>query len=179
MLTAVTALFILSVYTGSRIEVLSSRVDSLQQELFLKNKQADELASSLAQTKKQLEKLVKGRLPSVMKLEPDKVLEVNKDSIKNIVFTVVNHDGSKQYEYKLVLENHAKTVIVPKFRLLIFDKYGVQIGVDQVSTAEELDPGDSRSYSSKVDFFMNEVPAYFQVSGRVTAGAERLQGIHK
>jgi len=107
------------------------------------------------------------------------VLAVNKDLIKNIVFTVVNHDGAKQYEYKLVMENHSQTRIVPKFRLLIFDKYGVQIGLDQVLTSEELAPGESRSYSSKVDFFMKEEPAYFDVSSMIPTGAERLQSVQK
>jgi cell division protein FtsB len=179
LLVAVTALFILSVYTSSRIQELSTRADSVQRQLFLKKKEVDELTASLTQSKDQLEKLVKGRLPSVMRLEPDKVLAVNKDSIKNIVFTKVKHDGSRQYEYKLVLENRSKKIVVPKFRLLVFDKYGVQIGIDQVLTSEELGPGESRSYSSKVDFFVKEDPAYFHVSSMIPAGAKRLQDFLK
>jgi len=179
LIVALVVLFISFVYSGSRIEALSTRSDSVQKELFLKTKEVDELKSNLAQSKKELEELIKGRLPSVMKLMPDKVLAVNKDLIKNIVFTVVNHDGAKQYEYKLVMENHSQTRIVPKFRLLIFDKYGVQIGLDQVLTSEELAPGESRSYSSKVDFFMKEEPAYFDVSSMIPTGAERLQSVQK
>jgi hypothetical protein len=92
---------------------------------------------------------------------------------------VVNHDGSRQYEYKLVVENRSHKVIVPKFRLLIFDKYGVQIGMDQILKDQELDPGESRSYSSKVNFFMKEEPAYFHVSSMIPAGAARLQDLLK
>ena len=154
-------LFISFVYSGSRIESLSTQVDTVQKQLFLKNTELDELKSNLSQSKNQLEDLIKGRLPSVIKLVPDKVLAVNSEFIKNIVFTVVTPDGSRQYEYKLVVENPTHKTIVPKFRLLIFDKYGVQIGIDQVLTADELAPGESRSYSSRVDFFMKEEPAYF------------------
>jgi hypothetical protein len=179
LLITLVILFISFVYSGSRIEALSTRADSVQQELFLKTKEVDGLKSDLAQSKTELEELIKGRIPSVMKLVPDKVLAVNKDLIKNIVFTVVNHAGFKQYEYKLVVENRTQKRTIPKFRLLIFDKYGVQIGLDQVLTSEELAPGESRSYSSKVDFFMKEEPAYFDVSGMIPAGAERLQSILK
>jgi len=179
LIVTLVVLFISFVYSGSRIEALSNQADSAQQQLFLKTKEVDEMKSDLAQSKKELEEIIKGRLPSVMQLVPDKVLAVNKDLIKNIVFTVVNHDGTKQYEYKLVVENRSHSKIVPKFRLLIFDKYGVQIGLDQVLTSEELAPGESQSYSSKVDFFMKEEPAYFDVSGMIPAGAERLQGILK
>jgi len=175
LIATLVVLFISFVYSGSRIEALSNQADSAQQELFLKTKDVDELKSELAQSKKELEELIKGRLPGVMKLVPDKVLTVNKDLIKNIVFTVVKHDGTKQYEYKLVVENRTHNKTVPKFRLLIFDNYGVQIGLDQVLTSEELAPGESRSYSSKVDYFMKEEPAYFDVSGMIPAGAERLQ----
>lgn len=179
LLITLVILFISFVYSSSRIEALSTRADAVQKELFLKNKEVDEMKSNLAQSKNELEELIKGRLPSVMKLVPDKVLAVNKDLIKNIVFTVVKQDGSKHYEYKLVMENRNRTRIVPKFRLLIFDKYGVQIGLDQVLTSEELAPGESRSYSSRVDFFMKEEPAYFDVSGMIPSGAERLQSLLK
>ena len=177
LLVTLVILFLSFVYSSSRIEALSTLSDSLQQQLFRKTKEVDELKSNLAQSKKELEDLIKGRLPSVIKLVPDKVLAVNSDFIKNIVFTIVTPDRSKQYEYKLVVENRTHKTIVPKFRLLIFDKYGVQIGIDQVLTSDELAPGESRSYSSKVDFFMKQEPAYFHVSSMIPAGAERLQSL--
>jgi len=179
LIVTLVVLFISFVYSGSRIEALSTRSDLVQQELIQKTKEVNELKADLGQTKKDMEELIKGRLPSVMQLVPDKVLAVKKDMIKNIVFTVVKHDGTKQYEYKLVVENHTHNKIVPKFRLLIFDKYGVQIGLDQVLTSDELAPGESRSYSKKVDFFMKEEPAYFDVSGMMPAGAESLQSLLK
>lgn len=168
-------LLITFVYSSLRIEELSGRVSSIQEQLFLKEKEVDELKSGLTHSKSELEALIKGRLPTVMKLVPDQVLAVNSDSIKNIVFTVVTQGGARQYEYKLVVENSSHNIVTPKFRLLIFDKYGVQIGIDQVLTGQELAPGESRSYSSKVDFFMKEEPAYFHVSSMIPAGAERLQ----
>ena len=159
LVVAIVVMFISFVYAGARIEELSSRAGSIQKQLILKEKEIVELKSSLTQSKNELQELIKGRLPSVIKLEPDEVLDVNNDLVKNIVFTVVNHDGARQYEYKLVTENHSSKSIVPKFRLMLFDKYGVLIGIDQVLKGEELAPGESRSYSSKVDFFMKEEPA--------------------
>lgn len=179
LLVVIVVMFISFVYAGSRIEELSSRASSTQEQLFLKEKEFDALKASLAKATKDLDRLVRGRLPSVINLVPDKVLTVKNDLIKNIVFTVVTQDGSKQYEYKLVAENQTQRSIVPKFRLLIFDKYGVQIGIDQVLTGAELAAGESRSYSSRVEFFMKEEPAYFQVSSMIPAGAEHLQGLLK
>ena len=161
LLMLLAVLFISFVYGGLRIEELSTRASSVQEQLFLKDKE------------------VEGRLPTVMKLVPDKVLAVNSDLIKNIVFTVVTQDGAKQYEYKLVVENPSHKIIIPKYRLLIFDKYGVQIGIDQVLHGEELAAGESRSYSSRVDFFMKGEPAYFHVSTTIPVGSGRMQGLLK
>ena len=179
LLIAIVVMFIAFVYAGSRIEELSSRAGSLQEQLFLKEKEADALTSNLAQAEKDLEGIVKGRLPSVINLVPDKVLAVNNALIKNIVFTVVTQDGAKHYEYKLVVENHGSKSIVPKFSLLIFDRYGVQIGMDQVLTGEDLAPGESRSYSSKIEFTMHEQPAYFQVSSMSPSSAEPVHNTLK
>ena len=174
LLILLAILFISFIYGSSRIEELSSRASSIQEQLLLKKKEVDELKSNLAQANDKLEQVIKGRFPTVLKLVPDKVIAVNNDSIKNIVFTVVKHDGSRQYEYKLVVENRSRKIIVPKFRLLVFDKSGLQIGVDQVMSSEELGPGESRSYSSRVDFFMKEKPAYFYISDPIPVGAKHM-----
>lgn len=175
LLVTVAILIVSLAYSSSRIEELSRGADVMQAQLIAKEKQVNDMNSRLTQSKTELEELIKGRLPTVIKLVPDQVIAVNSDSIKNIVFSVVNHDGSRQYEYKLVVENRSRNIIVPKFRLLIFDKSGVQIGVDQVVSSEELAPGESRSYSSRVDFFMKEDPAYFYISAKIPVGAERMQ----
>lgn len=167
-------LFITFVYTGARIEALSNQVSSNQEQLVLKDKEINELNARLASSKHDLETLIQGRIPTVMKLVPDQVLTVNKDSIKNIVYTVVTQGDSKQYEYKLVMENLSHKNIAPNFRLLIFDKYGVEIGMDKISSGETLAPGESRSYSSKVNFFLAEEPAYFQFSSMDPAGERHM-----
>ena len=179
LLAAIVILFISFVYYSSRIEKLTTQADAVQKQLYLKEQEVEELKSSLSNAQNEREKLIAGRLPSVMKLVPDKVLVVDGDYIKNIVFSVINQGGSRQYEYKLVVENPSHKNIVPKFRVLVFDKYGIQIGIDQVLKGDELAPGESRSYSSQVDFFMEEEPAYFHVSSLIPPGAERMENLLK
>ena len=76
LIVTLVVLFISFVYSGSRIEALSTRSDLVQQELIQKTKEVNELKADLGQTKKDMEELIKGRLPSVMQLVPDKVLAV-------------------------------------------------------------------------------------------------------
>lgn len=169
--------FITIVHNSSRIEKLSDRVSTAQEELFLKEQEAEELKARLDEAKKELDEYIEGRLPSVMKLEPDQVLTVNRESIKNIVFSVVTQNGVKVYEYKAVVENLSREPVVPKFRVLVFDQYGVQIGLDQVLKGEELAPGESRSYSSEVKLFMKEEPTYFQVTSLIPTKADYIQSL--
>lgn len=175
LLFSVVIMFITLVYNGSRIDSLTSRANAAQEQLFLKEQKIEELSSRLAQSNSELERFLEGRLPSVMRLDVDQVLVINQGFLKNIVFSVVSQDGDRAHEYKLVLENLTHSNIVPKFRVLVFDKYGVQIGIDQVLTGDELAPGESRSYSSSVKFFMNEKPAYFKVSSLIPPEALHMQ----
>lgn len=164
LLVMIVILIISSAYSSLKIEKLSNRIVDVQEMLHVKEQEVEDLESQLVYSKNELEKYIEGRIPSVMSLYPDQVLVVEKDIIKNIVFSVVTQNGSEVYEYKLVVENLTKENIVPKFKVLIFDKYGVQIGIDQISEGDELAPGESRSYSSKVEFSMKSEPVYFQIS---------------
>ncbi len=179
LLVMMVILFITTIHNSSRIEKLSSRASITQEQLFLKEQEAEELKSQLAQSKNELENYMEGRLPGVMKLEPDQVLTIDKNIIKNIVFSVVTQNGSRQYEYKLVVENLSQKSAVPKFNVLVFDRYGVQVGMDQILKGEELFPGESRSYSSKVNFFMENEPVYFQVSSVIPGKMARMQNHSK
>ena len=162
LLITIVILFISFVYSSSRIAELTRRAGAIQDQLFLKEQEVEQLKSRLTHS-------------NLLKLVPDQVFAINRDSIKNIVFSVVSQGGSKIYEYKLVVENLSQQTFAPKFRVLVFDKDGIQIGIDQVLKGEKLAPGESRSYSSRVDLFMKEEPAYFHVSGTIPAGAERMQ----
>ena len=164
LLVTIVVLFVSAVYSSSRIAELSNRTSAMQQQLFLKEQEIDQLKARMTHA-------------NLMKLVPDQVLALNKDFIKNIVFSVITQGGSKIYEYKLVVENRSHETISPKFRVLVFDNDGIQIGIDQVLKGEKLAPGESRSYSSKVDFFMKEEPTYFQVSSMIPTGAERIQDL--
>ena len=166
LLFTIVIFFISIVYSSSRIVELTHRLSSAQGELYLKQQEVDELKSRLTHS-------------NLTKFVSDKVLTVNKDFIKNIVFSVTTHGGSKIYEYRLVVENRSHETIKPKFGVLLFDKDGVEIAIDQILKGEELAPGESRSYSSKLDFFIKEQPEYFHVTNTILTGAERMQEVQK
>jgi hypothetical protein len=160
---AVLLLVAVSVTLGGRVTSLSNANAILSEELFKSEQQLKELRPRLEATDRELKMLMEGRFPNLHPLTPDEVIPVQEQYIKNIVFTVTNHGAEERHEYKLVMENSYHHKVHPNFRLMVFDKLGVQVGVDALVAAEGLKVGESRSHSSTLDVFMNSQPRYFAI----------------
>jgi len=152
------------IFSVMRISGLVSENDALQAELTKARQELSQTGPELERTRKIVSEMTKGRLPHLLDLVPDKVLKINGPFLKNIVFTVLNQNGTKNYEYKLVMENSTTKTVRPAARLFVFDRYGVQIGSAEVAGRADLAPGESRSQSSVIDRFIDEEPRYFYVS---------------
>jgi len=168
-------LLLVIIFSVVRISSLDRENDVLQTELIKARQELSQAGPELERTRKIVSEMTKGRLPHLLDLVPDKVLNINSPYLKNIVFTILNQNGTKSYEYKLVIENStAKTIHPPAARMLVFDRYGVQIGSAEVAGRVELAPGESRSQSSVIDRFIDEEPRYFYVS---TLPADKPTGL--
>lgn len=152
------------IFSFVRVSGLVKENDALQAELAKVRLELSQTGPELERARKTVSEMSKGRLPNLHDLVLDKVLNINGTYIKNIVFTVLNHNGTKGYEYKLVMENSTARSIHPAARLLVFNRYGVQIGSTEIAGRAELGPGESRSQSSGIDRFIDEEPRYFYIS---------------
>lgn len=172
---AVFLLVVVSITLGGRVTALSNANRDLTEELFKHEQDIKLLRPRLEASERELTMLMEGRLPNLHSLIPDQVIPVQEQYIKNIVFTVVNRGDEKTYEYKLVMDNSAHQRIQPRFRVLVFDRMGVQVGGDEVELAEALGAGESRSHASTLDVFMNSQPRYFAIdfNGRGKPAVER------
>ncbi|CAG0939592.1 hypothetical protein GALLN_00693 [Gallionellaceae bacterium] len=157
-------LILVIIFSTVHIGGLVNENDALKTELAQVRLELSQTGPELEQARKIVSEVTKGRLPHLLDLVPDKVLEVNTLYIKNIVFSVLNQNGTKNYEYKLVMENSTPRTVHPAARIFVFDRYGVQIGSAEVASRAGLDPGESRSQSSVIDRFIDEEPHYFYVS---------------
>ena len=160
---AVFLLLVVSITLGGRVSNLSAANRALSEELFKQEQEIRQLRPRLEASERELQMLMEGRLPNLHTLIPDQVIPVQEQYIKNIVFTVVTQGDEKIHEYKLVMENPSHQRIQPRFRVLVFDRMGVQVGVDEVMLGEYLGAGESRSHASILDVFMNSQPRYFAI----------------
>lgn len=157
-------LFLVAIFSVVRISGLVEENDALQAELVKARQELGQTGPELERTRKIVSEMTKGRLPHLRDLVLDKVLVIDGPYLKNIVFTILNQNGTKNYEYKLVMENSTARTIHPAARMLVFDRYGVQIGSAEVAGRADLAPGESRSQSAVIDRFIDEEPRYFYVS---------------
>ncbi|HYE37724.1 hypothetical protein [Methylocaldum sp.] len=139
-------------------------------------KQAQELQALKPEVEKlraDIAALTVSRLPNLTKLEFDKVIPLDLDYVKNIVFTVAGKDSDKHYEYKIVTHNSGLSLIHPEVDILFFDRVGIQVGLSQIGFHQDgtpnldmLERGEVRSFSSKVDLTDDSNPEYFRIKIR-------------
>lgn len=160
---------------GGRVTSLANANRALTEELFRHEQEIRQLRPRLEASERELQMLMEGRLPNLHSLIPDQVIQVQEQYIKNIVFTVVNQGEDKIYEYKLVMDNAGQLRIQPRFRVLVFDRMGVQVGVDEVELGDALGAGESRSHASILDVFMDSQPRYFAIdfNGRARSNGDQ------
>lgn len=169
-------LFLVIIFSVVRISGLVGESEVLHAELAKIRQELSQAGAELERTRKILSEMTKGRLPHLIDLVPDKVLMINGPYLKNIVFTVLNQNGARRYEYKLVMENTTTRTVYPEARMFVFDRYGVQIGSAEVAGRSGLAPGESRSQTSVIDRFIDEEPRYFYVA---TSAADKPIGLIK
>jgi cell division protein FtsB len=136
-------------------------------------KQTAELEALRPQVEKLREEiaaLAEARLPDLQRLEFDKVIPIDKDYVKNIVFSVAGKGDQKQYEYKLVVHNGTLSLLHPRVDILFFDRVGIQVGLSRIGvqkdgtdTLDMIDRGEIRSFSSHLDLTDNGQPEYFRL----------------
>lgn len=173
---AVSVLMLLFVGIFSMITISghAQENEALHAELAKARQALKQIEPELQQARKTQADLAKGRLPYVHDLVPDKVLNINNAYVKNVVFTVLNQNGTNIYEFKLVVENSGARNVRPKSRMIVFDRNGVQIGGAEIVDLAELAPGESRSQSAVIDRFIDAEPHYFYVSTLPSVQAAKL-----
>ena len=156
-------LLVVSVIAGIRIDSLTRDIQTAQAELFQAKQTIEKTMPELQQARKELGNLIKGEFPHLRELAPDKVIKLDAGYVKNIVFTVLQKNGKPLYEYRLVMENTSDSMVRPDARVFVFNHRGAQIGMGETADRGDMVPGESRSYSSVVERFIDEEPRYFYV----------------
>ncbi|MEQ6342646.1 MAG: hypothetical protein M3A44_13620 [Gammaproteobacteria bacterium] len=163
-------LLVLTVYLGLELAQITKHANRLAAELT----DAKLALSALKPRREEVPlQIAKEQPPALIDMQFDKVIPINKGYLKNIMFSVVNRNGQKRYEYRLVFENTATHRVYPHARVTLFNKSQAPIGTDEVSDYDELASGESRSHSALMTHLSGQEPYRFSVD---TKGGVDLPG---
>jgi|GEM_PF-1004470 len=148
--------------------LLSGVGSSLRLELTELSEQAELRTVQIKTLNNEIKELTLNRLPGLTGLNYDEVLKIDKQYVKNIVFTRTGKKGAHLYEYKVVLENH-DPALQPALKVILFNRSGVQVGMSELSNKIEygsitrLDQDEVRTHYAVVQLADKAEPEYFQV----------------
>ncbi len=164
-------LVVVSIYSSARISALNQNKHQLEYALKKTQNQLETLKPEMEEVKASLNELVNSRIPGLYKLETNKVMDVQSEQIKNIVFTVLKRSGKIYYKYLLVVENNSAKKLSPSFKVLLFNRDGIHVATHKVEDGTELTAGESRDYTSEIEFLFEAEPRYFYIDNLIlTAG---------
>lgn len=149
-------LFLAGSHSRGEISWLQTQLDARETELREANRKIQDIEAEFAA-------LVDQKLPHLQELSFDEVINVWQDFVKNIVFTQTHLNGVRTYEFRIVAENNNSKLVSPKFRVLLFDRSGVQIGGATEAGGALLRSGESTTFYDRLDIFIDAVPAYFYI----------------
>jgi cell division protein FtsB len=131
----------------------------------------DTLKPQINKLKQEIALLSQSRLPDLQPIEFDKVVEIDKSYVKNVVFTVAGRGDQKHYEYKVVVANSGASLVRPAVELLLFDRVGVLVGKARIGEQKDgttgrsmLERGEIRSFSGRFEMTGASPPEYFRLT---------------
>jgi outer membrane murein-binding lipoprotein Lpp len=118
--------------------------------------------------------LLANRLPGIDQIVFDRQLELNNQYVKTITFVKSGLGDDTTIEFSALLENARTGPILPRVTIVLFDEAGLQTGavvLDQNQTVSpvvipEMQPGEKRTYSGRVELQRLEPSKYFVVEVR-------------
>lgn len=161
----------MATYLGGRIYLLDTENERLQRSLDDSELALAKLRPEVERLRADVNALLEQRVPGLRELVMDDVVTLDDAYLGNIVFTQTRRGSQVKYEYRLTLRNDSLSVIVPRVRLALYDRHGVQIGSSELGESHdgedampELGPGESLARAGTVTIADGEEePAFFRV----------------
>ncbi len=174
----IAGLMLLLLLTGAGLSIASlKRVSTenkmLTHDLELANFQIGKLHSDLQKVKADNDSLVQGRIPGLTPLKYDEPYKMENQVLKSIIFTRTSYNNKNLYEYLAVVHNNTNEVIKPSSLLILFNKFGVEVGRSYIAISQDysgnnielisLEPGESHSFTGTIRMISDDEPAYFKL----------------
>jgi hypothetical protein len=147
---------------------LSIRVKDLERQLQVFKEEAETAKQNLSLAEERLGALVFDRIPSLVRLEMDRPIEIGHPLVREISFHQVAGPDQTRIESRVVVENTQSKRVGIALEAQLFDEVGVQLGrsvpLSPDSDMETLRPGEIRSFFLTFESRLGLTPAYFRIT---------------
>ena len=159
--------------TSGNGDLLQERAKAREQVAMTEKLQSenDSLNTKIENLKHDIAQLVEGRIPGLLPLQFDIMIPIEQDYFRNISFIMTGTSQDRHYEYNAVMRNEGAMMVKPNVTLFVFDERGIQVGATTLSNASvapeiegsDLTPGETRSYSNRIELGREVTPKYFLI----------------
>jgi len=147
---------------------LSIRVNDLERQLQVLEEEAETAKQNLSLAEERLGALVFERIPSLVRLEMDRPIEIGHPLVREISFHQVAGADQTRIESRIVVENTQSERVDIALEAQLFDEVGVQLGhsapLSPDRDLETLRPGEIRSFFLTFDARLGLTPTYFRIT---------------
>lgn len=127
--------------------------------------------SLLAERERAIADLIENRIPGLRTFENNRLVEVDDRYLLSVTFSETGVAESKTLEYHAVLVNSGEDMVLPRVAITFFDDRGLQVGAVELQQSHattslgpaELEPGETRSYHSRIEMAREASPKYFKI----------------
>jgi len=176
-LTAIIAavvLAILLIRSHFRGETLDAEAGLLASEVNRVQNELEQTKQLLAAQEVERNTLMKQRIPGLAVLAIDRIFDVDNQYVKKLSFSTAGSGDDQALACHAVLKNAGAATISPYATILLFDRKGLQTGAARLIREaasppvehDMLEPGETRTYSARIEPIRPDPPFYFLVEVR-------------
>jgi hypothetical protein len=159
------------ILSWTRVQTLESEALHLDSQLRKAQGELETIRARLAERETEVRTLVEGRIPGLIEIQYNKLIDVNDRYVVNLTISEAGIEDDRHLEYHIVLKNDTSGIILPAVKIFLFDAFGLQIGVSSVERRHatsitdfaELSPGETRSYHAKLAVERDSTPKYYML----------------
>ncbi len=171
---AAVVLAIVLIRSHFRGETLDAEAGFLASEVNRVRHELEQARQLLAAQEVERNTLMKQRIPGLAVLAFDRIFDVDNQYVKKLSFSTAGPGDGQALACYAVLKNTSAAPISPYATILLFDRKGLQTGAAHLirETAsppvehDMLEPGETRTYSARIEPIRPDPPFYFLVEVR-------------
>jgi outer membrane murein-binding lipoprotein Lpp len=151
-----------------QLQVFKEEAETAREESQTAREEAQTAKQNLSLAEERLGAIVSDRIPSLVRLEMDRPIDIGHPLVREISFHQVAGPDQTRIESRVVVENTQSKRVGIALEAQLFDEVGVQVGrsvpLSPNSDMQTLRPGEIRTFFLTFESRLGLTPTYFRIT---------------